>query len=210
MRAGFKDAVTGMDRLLLQGCQESRDRTTEIRVSAITPPHRARWTQGQHSGFVFPDGQPLSPPGALLPGWHAFTKEAGRAASWGGPWSWTALRAWKTTGCPRGATAGAWPRPGLPAPASSSIPPPPALFRAGFLFMDGQGMRQREMRKRKQHEWALGSTWAGTTAWDRVCGSRCGETGDGWKLRLGCEVSTRAAAMEVSKQNSYNWYWSYE
>lgn len=34
-----------------------------------------------------------------------------------------------------------------PSPANS---PHPILFRAGFLFIDGQGTRQRETRTRKQ------------------------------------------------------------
>lgn len=41
MREGFKDAVSGVAPLLLQGCRRSREMTTGIRV-VITPPH---WAQ---------------------------------------------------------------------------------------------------------------------------------------------------------------------
>ena len=67
-------------------------------------------------GFVTPDGQPLSLPGAALKGWQAFTKEGGWATSWGGPQSTAAPQAWKTTGCPQGPPQGPGHALGLPTP----------------------------------------------------------------------------------------------
>lgn len=95
--------------------------------------------------------KPLSAEGALLPGWHAFSKEAGPATSWGGPRSRTAPQAWKTAGCPWGP----WQGPAYP--SCGSILPPPALFRPGVLSHNGQGLGQTEMREKAA---AVNECWA--------------------------------------------------
>lgn len=163
--------------------------TTVLRVFAITPPHRAQWTQGQDMGFVIPDRQPLSRLEPSSGGWHAFTKEAGWTTSWGGPRSRAAPQAWKTAGCPRGTMQGPGHTLGLRTPLPAAYPIP--HLRATLLFIDSkgcQGMRQRKIRSvlgPVQHAKPVGYIWAGTTIWDGVCGSVCGDSGDEWTLALG-------------------------
>lgn len=110
MRAGFKDAVSGMAPLLLQGCRRSREMTTGIRVSSpyptgpSEPKARTRDLLSLTDSHC-PHQQPLSE------GWQTLTKDAA------GPHPGVAQGAGElprpgNRRVPSGATAGAWSRPG--------------------------------------------------------------------------------------------------
>lgn len=134
MRAGFKDAASGMAPLLLQGCRRSREMTTGIRVSSPHPTGtsepKAR-TQDLLSltDSHCPHQQPLSE------GWQTLTKDAGWATSWGGPRSRGAPQAWKPQGAVRGHCRGLVPPWACLAPFRQHLPPYPQLSLGLHFFL---------------------------------------------------------------------------